>query len=225
MITRDLSKLTTSWLTHCASPALRDELTTLLRQFPPSLATLMPKASGWAEHGAVWLDESLVSDPERDARWMLATYLHEVAHAHLQRIGADSSHSERFSKLCWGLQIRFGVQDLSSRAYDMHESRGSLAGWENAADGAIRTAAAADPLAYAHADARRAARFNSCVLIAAFGLCVAALAVTFAIQLGYSPSLSDALGWLIANPIAGYVAGLLSLLAAVAAAFGGSDGR
>lgn len=123
-------------------------------------ADLLPEAAGCASCGHVYIDPKTVADSERrySAEWMLALYLHEIAHASLQREGYDASHSGEFAKRAWALARRHGVAEYVDRVYDMHETPRlesfdrTKARWQAADSGAERLAVSANPLAQACAD-------------------------------------------------------------------------
>lgn len=134
-----------------------DELRGYLHEYPFRLANLMPSHGGEACEGRIWLDAGLVADRDVSPEWLLALYLHEVAHASLQRAGRDASHTAEFAKLAWALALRHGVRQHCQDVYDMHETsawesrKTTDARWAAAKGGSISLAnSAADPLAVSH---------------------------------------------------------------------------
>ncbi len=178
------------WLT--ITP-VADELRALLRRYPLQTADLMPECSGWAAGGRLWLDGGLIADPDRSARWLLAVYLHECAHCHLQDRGRGGGHDERFAKHAWGLAIRHGVEQYVDTGYDLHESRRrDGAGHAIASAGAAHLAAGAvDPLTRSDRDWWHDYTTFYSVLFSALAVAFVGAGGWIAAQAGWLSSLPD----------------------------------
>lgn len=141
---RTPAELVEQWLAITPQPAaLRD----LLAEYPLQVErNLMPDCSGIAIDGQLWLDAGLVADPNRSAHWLLAIYLHEVAHCHQQRRGQGSAHSKAFAEIAWALALQHGVAERVNVGYDLHEcdTPGDVLAYATA--GARSLAATGDPL-------------------------------------------------------------------------------
>lgn len=186
---RTPAELVEQWLAITPQPAaLRD----LLTEYPLQVARLMPDCWGIAIDGQLWLDAGLVADPDRSPHWLLAVYLHEVAHCHLQRRGQGSAHDKQFAELAWALALQHGVEQWVNVAYDLresHDTRGDV--FSYAAAGAHSLAATGDPLA---AVDRRLWRDYSTfygVLLVALAVAAGGLLLTIAGKTSLLPSLPE----------------------------------
>lgn len=207
---RSPAELIEQWLAITPAPAaLRD----LLAEFPLQVErNLMPIRSGFARDGQLWLDAGLVADSNRSPNWLLAVYLHEVAHCHLQRRGQGSAHNKQFAELAWALALRHGVAEWVDVGYDLHESQddpGDVLAY--AAAGAQSLAASGDPLAAA--DRRLWHNYSTFYNVFAVALAVAAVGLLLLIagKANVLPTLPD----LLRSDWAPRVAGLAVLAGAI----------
>lgn len=220
---RTPAELISAWQEISRAP---DELRGYLDEYPFRLANLMPSHGGEACEGRIWLDAGLVADRDVSPAWLLALYLHEAAHASLQRAGRDASHTAEFAKLAWALALRHGVRQHCQDVYDMHETsawesrKTTDARWAAAKGGSIGLAnSAADPLAVSqYLYARNYVTLHKQIVVALLaGFCC--IGVWIAASANLLPNAPDAMSsiWqtLRDDPLAQFVAGAAVLILAL----------
>lgn len=220
---RTPAELVGAWLEISRAP---DELRGYLDEYPFRLANLMPSHGGEACEGRIWLDAGLVADRDVSPKWLLALYLHEIAHASLQRAGRDASHTNEFAKLAWGLAARHGVREWCNDAYDMKEvsawesSKTTDARWAAAKGGSISLAnSAADPLAVSQYLYTRSYMTLYKQILAALFVAFVGVGVWIAASANLLPTAPDAMRsvWqaLRDDPLAQFLAGAGVLILAI----------
>jgi hypothetical protein len=111
------------------------ELAEFLEEYPIHWTPLRrEKVIGHAEDGRISMNSCYNWTPEQ----ALKIYLHELAHASLQRAGLDARHDARFAGVVNGLHRKFGLPPagVGVDGYNIHQNRYEETGhtmihWEN----------------------------------------------------------------------------------------------
>lgn len=110
-------------LSVVTTPPLRAALARLFREYP-----FKEMSASFAREnncdGICFEDESIYILPSTNCKWMLSTYLHEVAHCALIRSGHSNrlQHGEDFVLIARALQCKFGVVGFVDHNYDSQDA-------------------------------------------------------------------------------------------------------